>query len=525
MSHEDLTLSAGLIVYPARGKACLRKNCGLVSFEQVITEGSYTVAGATKSAAILGAGVAGLTAAKTLKQYGLKVTILEAKSELGGVWANNYKSLCVLEPYQVYGLPDWPWPPGTPLYPPASNVRSYLQEYARHFGIFDHIRFNTRVLQATPGGQGRWKIETESETGRESKEYDFFIMAPGMFNLPRIPAWPGMENFEGKVIHSSQFHTTSQIKNRNVAIVGFSRSAMDIAVDIVEDSASVTVLHRSVRWPVPEKILGLIRNHVLLFARWPALFAPPWIRPTRLAALLHTRGAFVVNLFWGLFEFLLSNQFRLKNRKLMPDRPIKLDLFTNLYITPRRFFTMLGDGVIHSIRCKIESFYEAGVCLASGQKVAADVVICATGWRQDYSFLPSSLLDRIYDEDGMHLYRHMVHPEFPGLAFVGGVQGINSATLYAIQATWVARYLTGEFSLPSAEVQLDEIKSLKQWTESFVTKRANRSQILNLHQLPYIDDLMTDMGMNKRRKNLLLDQFVPYKSVDYETAVATTNPR
>jgi len=483
------------------------------------------VVSATKSAGILGAGVAGLTAAKMLKQYGLNVTIFDEKSELGGVWANNYKSLCVLEPSCVYGLPDWPWPPGTPLYPPAKNVRSYLGGYARHFGIFDSIRFNTKVLQAIPGRQGRWTIETESETGRESKEYDFFIMAPGMFNLPKIPSWPGMENYEGDVIHSSQLRTTSQIKDRKVAIVGFSRSAMDIAVDIVDASSSVTVLHRSVRWPVPEKILGLIRNHVLLFARWPTLFSPPWIRPTRLAALLHTRGVFTVNLFWRFFEFLLSKQFKLKNLNLMPDRPIKLDLFTNLYITPRRFFTMVGKGVIRSIRSEIESFYEGGIYLASGQNVPADVVICATGWRHDYSFLPARLLDGIYDEDGMHLYRHMVHPELPGFAFVGGVQGINNATLYAIQATWVARYLTGEFSLPSVEAQLGEIKSLKQWNQSFVTRRPNRSQILNLHQLPYIDDLMTDMGLNKQRKNILIDQFVPYKSVDYETVVATVYPR
>ena len=480
---------------------------------------------ATKSAGILGAGVAGLTAAKMLKQYGLNVSIFEAKSKPGGVWANNYRSLCVLEPSCVYGLPDWPWPPGTPLYPPAKNVTRYLEEYARHFGLYDSIRFDTKVVRATPGPQGRWTIETESETGRESSEYDFFIMAPGMFNLPKIPAWPGMEKFAGDIIHSSELRATSQVKNRRVAVVGFSRSAMDIAVDIVEDSASVTLLHRSVRWPVPEKILGLIRNHVLLFARWPTLFAPPWIRPTRLTALLHSRGAFAVNLFWKFFEFLLSNQFKLKHRKLMPDRPIKLDLFTNLYITPRRFFSMLGDGLIRSIRSEIESFDEDGICLASGQKVRADVVICATGWRHDYSFLPSNLLDHIYDADGMHLYRHMVHPQLPGFAFVGGVQGINSATLYAIQATWIARYLTGKFSLPSAEAQHDEIKSLGAWNRSIVTERPNRAQILNLHQLPYIDDLMTDMGLKKRRKNILIDQIVPYRSVDYETVVATAEPR
>lgn len=480
--------------------------------------------GVAKTAAVLGAGVAGLATAKTLKQYGLDVTVFEVRSELGGVWAGNYKSLCVLEPYSVYGLPDWPWPQGTPLFPPAKNVRNYLGEYARHFGIYDSIKFNTKILQATPSGSDRWTIESESNSVRESSEFDFFVMAPGMFNLPRIPNWPGIESFSGDLIHSSQLRDTSQVKNKAVAIIGFSRSAMDIAVDIIGDAESVTIIHRSVRWPVPEKILGIVRNHVLLFARWPTLFAPPWIRPTRVSELLHSKCALVVNAFWKFFEILLNGQFHLKSRNLKPDRPIKLDLFTNLYITPRRFFSLVGKGLIRSVRSSIEAFEKDSIRTSNGERIPADVVISATGWQHDYSFLPQALLDRIYDEDGMHLYRHMVHPAFPGFAFVGGVQGINSATCYAIQATWVARNLTGQFSLPSSQEQLDEIKRLKLWNQSFVTKRPNRSQILNLHQLPYIDDLMTDMGLKKQRKNFLLDQIVPYRSLDYRDVVATTQP-
>jgi cation diffusion facilitator CzcD-associated flavoprotein CzcO len=299
---------------------------------------------------------------------------------------------------------------------------------------------------------------------------------------------------------------------------------MDIAVDIIEDADAVSVLHRSVRWPVPQKILGLIQNHVLLFARWLTLFTPPWIRPTRTAALLHGKGAFLVSFFWKFFEVLLSSQFRLRSKNLMPDRPIKLDLFTNLYITPRQFFSLIGAGKIQSVRAEISSFEKDGINMTNGEKVKVDVVICATGWKHDYSFLPSSLLDRIYDEDGMHLYRHMVHPELPGMAFVGGIQCLNSATCFAIQATWVARYLSGQLSLPSSQQQLDEIESLKSWNQSFVTKRPNRSQILNLHQLPYIDDLMTDMGMKKRRKNILIDKFVPYRSIDYQDLVSNLNP-
>jgi hypothetical protein len=119
----------------------------------------------------------------------------------------------------------------------------------------------------------------------------------------------------------------------------------------------------------------------------------------------------------------------------------------------------------------------------------------------------------------------MLHPDLPGFAFVGGVQGINSATLYAMQATWLARCLKGEFDLPPATGQLAEIDALKAWNRAFVTERPNRSQILNLHQLPYIDDLMDDMGLEKRRKPFIADQFVPYRSVDYAAVTAGTNPR
>jgi cation diffusion facilitator CzcD-associated flavoprotein CzcO len=482
------------------------------------------MSGEAKTIAVLGAGVAGLAAAKTLKQYGFDVTVYEARSALGGVWANNYRSLCVLEPKWVYGYPDWPWPRDTPLYPPASHVRSYLEAYTQQFGIQDRIHLNTRVIEAVPTGDRRWRIVAESDGERDTAEYDYFVIAPGMFNLKKVPDWPGKDTFEGELIHSSEFREGAQIENKHVVIVGFSRSAMDIAVDIVDTAASVTVLHRSIRWPVPEKILGLIRNHVLLFARWPTHFVPPWIRPGRAARLLHGPLTAGVNLFWKFFEVLLSAQFRLKQRNLVPDRPIKLDLFTNLYIAPPRFFGLVGDGTIGSRHAQIEALEKDRVRLNNGEFLPADLVLCATGWYHDYSFLPPELLEKIYDADGMHLYRHMLHPDIPGFAFVGGVQGINSATLYAMQATWLARYLKGEFDLPPAAGQLAEIDALKVWNRTFVTERPNRSHILNLHQLPYIDDLMDDMGLEKRRKPFIADQFVPYRSVDYAAVTAGTNP-
>ncbi len=470
--------------------------------------------------AILGAGVAGLAAAKALRQHGFDVTIFEARAQLGGVWANNYKSLCVLEPNSVYGYPDWPWPPGTALYPPAAQVRDYLAGYARHFGIAEHIVYNAPVTRLSREPDQRWKVEYGSGETAGSETFDHFVMAPGMFNIAKIPDWPGLEQFSGDVIHSSALRDTAQIAGRRVAIIGFSRSAMDIAVDIVDDAGSVTLVHRSVRWPVPEKILGLLRNHLLLFSRWPTHFAPQWIRPTRAGAFLHGKAAPVVAGFWKFFEVLLSRQFGLKRIGLSPDRPIRKDLFTNLYVTPPDFFSAVRNGRIGRAKGEIERFDADGICLADGRHVDADVVICATGWKHDYAFLPVDMRQRIHDEDGMHLYRHMVHPDYPGFAFIGGVQGINSATCYAVQATWLAKMMRGDFSLPDTAAQNAEIEALRAWNRALVTPRPNRSQILNLHQLPYLDDLISDMGKNPRLKPVLLDQLMPYVSSDYRQVVS-----
>ncbi len=478
------------------------------------------MSGESRSVAVLGAGVAGLASARALQARGFAVTVFEARDELGGVWANNYRLLRVLEPNCVYGYPDWPWPDGSEPFPPASQVREYLEAYARHFGIYERIRFATRITAASPDDGDGWRIEYEDAQGAYAETFDFFVIAPGMFNLPKIPDWPGRERFSGTLIHSSEYRDVEQILDKRVAIIGFSRSAMDIAVNILDQAAAVSIVHRSVRWPVPEKILGLIRNHLLLFSRWPTYFAPPWIRPTRTGAFLHGAGKPLVAGFWKFFELLLAAQFRLRSRRLLPDRPIHLDLFTNLYITPPSFFRLVGEGRIRDYRSEIESIDSEGLLLGNGERVDADVIICATGWRHDYGFLAADLRARIHDVDGMHLYRHMVHPELPGFAFVGGVQGINSATCYAVQAAWLAGVFAGDVKLPSADTQHAEIEALRRWNREFVTPRPNRAQILNLHQIPYLDDLVTDLGRNPARKPFLLNQFLPYRSTDYRDLFA-----
>lgn len=135
-------------------------------------------------------------------------------------------------------------------------MRRYLSGYAEHFGIRERIRWRARIVEAAPTDNHRWHIVAEIDGTRDSAEYDYFVISPDMFNLKKIPDWPNREAFAGPVMHSSEFHDGARIAGKRVVIVGFSRSAMDVAMDIVDEAASVTLLYRSIRWPVPQKILA-----------------------------------------------------------------------------------------------------------------------------------------------------------------------------------------------------------------------------------------------------------------------------
>ncbi|PPQ71909.1 hypothetical protein CVT26_007204, partial [Gymnopilus dilepis] len=134
---------------------------------------------------IIGAGPAGLSALKAVMdtpQYraGLWVpTVFEARENIGGVWLPSppqptpqslpppppptplYDSLTTNLPHPVMAFTAFPFPPSTPLFPKAHVVQTYLEAYAAHFELHQHIRLNTRVTKADWDiDQGKWVVLT-----------------------------------------------------------------------------------------------------------------------------------------------------------------------------------------------------------------------------------------------------------------------------------------------------------------------------------------------------------------------------
>jgi cation diffusion facilitator CzcD-associated flavoprotein CzcO len=136
---------------------------------------------------VIGAGASGLAAVKNLREHGFAVDCYERETSVGGAWnwrhdrSPVYASTHLISSRPLTEFPDFPMPDGWPDYPHHSQVLSYLERYAKHFGLGEHIWFGTEVVSAVPVGDGRWDVTTQSTGGGSSRvqRYAAVIVANG----------------------------------------------------------------------------------------------------------------------------------------------------------------------------------------------------------------------------------------------------------------------------------------------------------------------------------------------------------
>ena len=71
------------------------------------------------------------------------------------------------------------------------------------------------------------------------------VIATGVSGIPRIPDIPGLENFAGRIVHSSEYGDSTEWQDRNVLVIGSGNSGHDIAQDLFSNGAKVTLVQRS----------------------------------------------------------------------------------------------------------------------------------------------------------------------------------------------------------------------------------------------------------------------------------------
>lgn len=476
--------------------------------------------------AVVGAGVAGLVAAKVLKQDGFKVTVFDKEAEIGGVWvsARAYPGLRTNNPAPTYAYSDFPHADTTDEFPTAAQLRDYFERYARHFSLLEDLCLNTEVISVArhdpPAGStpGRFRVVTRTnDTGtREAREFDFVVICNGVHSVPHVPKFDGVEGFSGKLLHSSQMPAADGVRGKRVVVVGAGKSALDCASAAGRVADSCTLLFRRPYWMLP-RYFGQTRVDRQAFTRWTEMITfPAYHTMPRTERWLRWFGMPLLPLQWLVRKWQCRIIARESNTPghMVPDRPIHA-LIYHQGIGPE-CYALVHQGVVEAKRASIDVFTGGDrIRLDNGQRIEADLVICATGWRQDISFLEPALEQSIRSNGRFRLYRHVLPPGEPRLGFIGYASSGNCPLTFEIAAHWLSQCFRGELALPARPEMEQSIDRVLEWSRRNLPEH-DEGHFIGVYTAHYIDWLMNDMGLPSRRcRSTKAEWFGPLHAARY----------
>ncbi len=307
------------------------------------------------SAIVIGAGLSGLAAASELCARNIPVTILEASNRVADPWRTRHPKLRLNVHRHFIRLPGNQGIGGTDTFLRRDSVVDYLTEYAGELGT--DIHFETNVISVRREGDV-WHLGTNK--GDYSCEH--LIVATGRERLPDMPAWPGMDDFGGKVIHAADFADPSDYDGKNVLVIGAGNSGTDVLNHLSRSNpAQVWVSVRHGPAILPSRIFGFPLHRLAnLFAQFPRWSLDPIF-------------AVMQRLFFGdLRRHGLRRHATGGGSRMLKDGvTIALD---------NGFVAALKAGRFEAVSETV-GFSSFAVELACGREVNPDVVICATGYR------------------------------------------------------------------------------------------------------------------------------------------------
>ena len=115
-----------------------------------------------------------------------------------------------------------------------SNLLTFLGRWTScDKDLKQFIEFNTVVRSVTfDDDRQMFTVKSTNVISKVSKTEEFtdVVVAVGIFNVPHKPQFPGMESFNGRILHSHDFRNALEFKNQRLLVVGASYSAEDIAL-------------------------------------------------------------------------------------------------------------------------------------------------------------------------------------------------------------------------------------------------------------------------------------------------------
>ncbi|WP_137113674.1 NAD(P)/FAD-dependent oxidoreductase [Mesorhizobium sp. GR13] len=193
---------------------------------------------------VIGGGQGGIALGARLKQLDVPTLIVEQNERAGDSWRRRYRSLVLHDPVWYDHLPYIPFPDHWPVFTPKDKMGDWLEMYVKVMEL-DYWTSTRCVSAFYEAGKGFWTVELDRGGERVEVKPRQLVFATGAYGPPRAVELPGMESFAGEILHSSRYSDGSRFRGKDCVVIGAASSAHDVAVDLWEAGANVTMIQRS----------------------------------------------------------------------------------------------------------------------------------------------------------------------------------------------------------------------------------------------------------------------------------------
>ncbi|ANS31316.1 Phenylacetone monooxygenase [Rhodococcus opacus] len=211
----------------------------------------------TLDALIIGAGVAGLYQLHMLREQGLDVRVYETASDVGGTWYwNRYPGARFDSEAYIYQYlfsedlyKNWSW---SQRFPDQPEIERWMHYIADELDLRRDISFSTSVASAEyREDAGRWTVRTAEG---EVIDTQFLITCCGMLSAPLQDLFPGQQDFNGSLFHTSRWpREGADLAGKRVGVVGTGATGIQVIQTIVDEVADLKVFVRTPQYAIPMK--------------------------------------------------------------------------------------------------------------------------------------------------------------------------------------------------------------------------------------------------------------------------------
>lgn len=351
------------------------------------------------AALVVGCGQAGLAVAARLGQLGVDTLVVDRMARIGDNWRRRYHALTLHNEVHVNHLPYMPFPSTWPVFIPKDKLANWFESYAEAMEL--NVWTGTELVCAVREGDA-WAVTLRREGAERVVRPRHLIFATGVSGIPVKADVPGLESFAGTVMHSGAYTEGAAWRGRRAVVLGTGNSGHDVAQDLHESGASVTMIQRS-----PTHIVSLAEAQRVYSIYTEGL-------PTADCDLLATSSPFPVLKRGYQLATAMSAEADAPLHAALEARGFRLDPgiegtgFQMLYMQRGGGYyfnvgasDLIASGAIGLVQYADVAWIEpGGLRLRDGRAVPADLLVLATGYLNQQEVARRHLGDAVADRIG-----------------------------------------------------------------------------------------------------------------------------